>query len=77
MTAQTWAGWGFLLVFLTVAADIPATESLAVAFAYLILVAVLLRYGPEAFAWITAVTTGVSPAAAAAGGGGGQAPKVQ
>lgn len=48
-------GWlvvgGFLIVF----ADIPATSSIAVSFAYLILIAALLTGGEDAFNNLTSL----------------------
>lgn len=47
---ETLIGWGFMFVFLIFLADLGAPGDLAVAFAYLFLVAILFTYGIEAFA---------------------------
>ena len=51
-------GWGVLWVVLIGLADIDTTAELASAFAWLIFVAVLLLYGPTAFANISTLTQG-------------------
>jgi len=48
MTAKMVIGWLIVGGFLIVMADIPATEDLAVAFAYLILIAAFLSGGYDA-----------------------------
>lgn len=53
ISAQTFAGWGFLFVTLIVLADIEQTGQLASAFAWLIFLSVLFAYGPLAFANIS------------------------
>lgn len=49
MTAQRLAAWGFVIFTLIVLAEFNATAELSVAFAYLILLSVLLTVGPVAF----------------------------
>lgn len=55
-TAGTIFAWGFLLIALMVMADLNATSDLAVAFSYLILLSVMLQFGPEAFTNIQKLT---------------------
>lgn len=62
MTAQGFYGWGVLLILLVAAADFDATADVAAAFAVLLLVSVLLIYGPAAFDWLTTVVGGTVPA---------------
>lgn len=54
MTPQALTGWAVVMVFLVAGADIEATSKLAVSFGWLILLAVLMAYGPTAFARIAA-----------------------
>lgn len=49
MTAQRIAAWGVVVFVLIVFAEFDATAELSVAFAYLILLSVLLTVGPVAF----------------------------
>lgn len=44
-----WFGWAILWLFLTVAAEYDATTDLAVSFALLMLIVVLVRYGERSF----------------------------
>jgi hypothetical protein len=53
MTPRFVLGWIVLAGFLIIASDFPATSELALAFAYLILISVLLVAGPDAFNNIT------------------------
>jgi hypothetical protein len=55
MTIQRFMAWGVVAFSLIVLAEVPSTSQLAVAFAYLILVSVLLTVGPSAFANIQAM----------------------
>lgn len=55
MTSQGFYGWGVLLIMLVAAADFEATSEIAAAFAVLLLVSVLLIYGPAAFGWLSSV----------------------
>jgi hypothetical protein len=54
---------GVVFLALIVVADIPATASIAVAFAYLILFAALMAVGPVAFGRISNIVNG-APATA-------------
>jgi hypothetical protein len=56
-TANTIFAWGFLFVGLMIVADTPAGD-LAKAMAWLILLTVLLEFGPNAIANLTALTGG-------------------
>jgi uncharacterized membrane protein YhaH (DUF805 family) len=47
-TANNAMGWAVLFVFLVILADIPATQALATTFAWLILLSVLMLFGPLA-----------------------------
>lgn len=58
MTPQALFGWGVVAVTLAIFADITSTAELAVAFAWLILVAVLLHSGPRVFTNIQTVVGG-------------------
>ena len=49
MNARMVIGWLIVGGFLIIAADIPLTSDLAVAFAYLMLIAALLTGGEDAF----------------------------
>jgi hypothetical protein len=49
MSAQRIAAWGVVVFTLIVLAEFDVTAELAVAFAYLILLSVLLTVGPVAF----------------------------
>lgn len=68
MTVQHAIGWAGLFMFLIVGTDIPLTAQLAAAIAWLLLVAVLIRYGPDAFGTVSQVA---NPAATGIGAGGG------
>jgi hypothetical protein len=63
MTPQALLAWGFIAVSLSVFADIPQTAEVAVAFAYLILLAVLFHSGARIFDGITAFLGGSATAA--------------
>jgi hypothetical protein len=54
-TANNAFGWAVLFVFLIVMADIPATGELAASFAWLILLGILLLFGPLAATNVTRV----------------------
>ena len=58
MTPQSLFGWGVIAVTLAIFADIDATSEVAVAFAYLILLAVLFHSGPKVFGSIATVVGG-------------------
>jgi hypothetical protein len=60
-TANTVFAWGFLFVSLMVLADLKPTQKLSVAFAYLILLSVLLEFGPQAFANLSKLTQQAAP----------------
>lgn len=47
--AQQLAAWGLLYIILLTLTDIPATGEIAQAFAWLILLTILLTYGVDAF----------------------------
>lgn len=49
MTAERIAAWGVVIFTLIVLAEFNSTAELSVAFAYLILLSVLLTVGPVAF----------------------------
>lgn len=66
MTIGNAVGWGVIFLGLIAATDIPPLASIAAITAWLILVAVLLKYGPPAF---TNVSTITAPPAATTGGG--------
>lgn len=68
MTVNAALGWSALFLTLILMTDIPATASIAAGLAWLILIAVLLEFGPKAFDTVTAVQTH--------GGGGGTPSKV-
>lgn len=58
---QRLAAFSFVAFVLFVAADIPATSEIAVAFAYLILLSAAMTVGPAAFGRISALfPTGAS-----------------
>lgn len=56
-TANTIFAWGFLFVGLMIIADTPAGD-LAKALAYLILLTILLEFGPQALTNLTNITGG-------------------
>ncbi len=58
---QRVAAFVVVTLSLLVAADLPQTAELAVAFAYLIMVGVLVAAGPTAFARISTLTGGTTP----------------
>ena len=62
MTPQSLFAWGVIAVTLSIFADIPSTSDLAVAFAYLVLLAVLFNSGAKVFDGITAALGGGTPA---------------
>lgn len=74
MTPQSLLAWGFIAVSLAVFADIDTTSEVAVAFAYLILVAVLFKSGAKVFGGFTAAigapTLGVGAGATGSPAGG-------
>lgn len=55
MTIQRFMAWSVVAFSLIVLAEVPSTAQLSVAFAYLILISVLLTVGPAAFANIQAM----------------------
>lgn len=57
MTPKALLAWGFIAVTLAIFADIPQTADVSVAFAYLILLAVLLQNGVKVFEGLTAGPT--------------------
>jgi len=70
LSPQNLFGWAVLFVILIALADIDSTAELASAFAFLIMVTVLLAFGPDAFNNITRMLGGsvVAPSS------GGDAP---
>ena len=71
MTQQALIGWAVLTVFLVAGADIESTSKLAQAFAWLVLLAVLMGYGPAAF---TRLTRAMGQGAASSTSGAAPAP---
>lgn len=70
ITTRSLAGWAVLMVVLVAMADIPATEELGVAFAYVFLLAVLMGYGPAAFAKLSSIMgSGAGPSSSLSGAG--------
>lgn len=69
ITAQTLVGWAMLFIILIALADIEATGDLASAFAYLLLLTILLAFGPDAFDNLTRLLGQQDT-----GGGGGKKP---
>lgn len=58
---NTLAGWAVLLGMLVFVADIPATAPLAVGFAWLIFMTIMMLYGPEAAKNLVALMGGATP----------------
>lgn len=56
MTPKALLAWGFIGVTLAIFADIPPTSDVAVAFAYLILLAVLFHSGVKVFTGLSSNT---------------------
>lgn len=67
MTAERIAAWGVVIFALIVLAEFNATAELSVAFAYLILLSVLLTVGPVAFDNISKMFT-AQPSGSSGGG---------
>jgi hypothetical protein len=61
MSVNNAIGWAVVFATLLILADIPATEQIASSFSWLLLISVLIAFGPAAFATIS----GVSGASAA------------
>lgn len=57
MTIGAAVGWGILFLVLVAMTDIPATQTVAAMFAWLFLVAVLMKFGPAAFGTIKTINT--------------------
>lgn len=66
MTIGNALGFAALFLMLIAATDIPMTAPLAAVFAWLLLVAFLLKYGPDAFNTIAGATKGPKSTAQAA-----------
>lgn len=58
ITAQSIFAWGFLFAGLVILADFPGAGEVAAAFALLILISVLLGFGPAAFDNISTLFSG-------------------
>lgn len=58
MTPQALFGWGVIAITLAIFADIDTTADLAVAFAWLVLIAVLFNSGPKVFNSISSIVGG-------------------
>lgn len=58
MTAQSLFGWAVVAIILSIFADIESTSEIAVAFAWLILIAVLFNSGIKVFDGISSVFEG-------------------
>jgi hypothetical protein len=58
LSPQNLFGWAVLFVILIALADIDSTAALASAFAFLVMVTVLLAFGPDAFNNITRMLGG-------------------
>jgi hypothetical protein len=70
MTPVALLGWGFMAITIAVFADIPATSDVAVAFAYLILLAVLFHSGAKVFDGLSAALATPQPKTVTAPGYG-------
>lgn len=55
VTLNAVVAWGVLFLLFVAMTDIPMTQQVAAAFAWLLLVSVLLKYGPDAFTTITTI----------------------
>jgi hypothetical protein len=55
MTVGAAVAWSVLFLALVAMTDIPGTAVIAAGFAWLLLVAILLKFGPDAFGTITSL----------------------
>ncbi len=55
--ARAIIAWGVLFIVFIAMTDIPATQPIAAGMAWLLFVAILLKYGPAAFTTLTTVNT--------------------
>lgn len=60
MTPAALFGWAVIAIALSIFADIESTSEVAVAFAWLILIAVLFNYGVKLFDGISAIVGGTT-----------------
>jgi hypothetical protein len=75
LTPEVFVGWAVLFVMFIVLTDIPATEDIGTAFAWLLLLSIALTVGPDAFHNITNIVSGgvpTNPTPPAPSGQGGQ-----
>jgi hypothetical protein len=59
-TAKNAFGFAVLFTFLIIGADVPATADLSIAFAWLILLSVLMLFGPVAFKNLSGIFGGTA-----------------
>lgn len=59
--ARAIIAWGVLFLTFVAMTDIPATQPVAAGLAWLLFVAILLQYGPAAFATLTTLNTSGTP----------------
>jgi hypothetical protein len=62
ITFSNLVAWGFLLVFFTAGADIPGVQDVTQALAVLLVMSVLVMYGPHLMTAIKSLTTTIDPA---------------
>ena len=55
--ARAILAWGVLFLVFVAMTDVPATQPVAAGMAWLLFVAILLQYGPQAFGTLTTLNT--------------------